>query len=96
MKNMILMAIVAVLLLSTVGCASNRYISAQPEAVVVARPIPPYPNYIWVDGGYYWRGGRYIYRPGYWVAPRRVGVYRPGAWVNTPRGYYWHRGRWIR
>lgn len=83
-------------MMSAYSCSSGHYVSAQPDAVVVTRPASPGPNYIWVDGDYYWRGGRYNYRQGYWARPRAGRVYRSGAWSQSPRGYYWRRGGWRR
>ncbi len=94
MKNLVLPVVSLVLLFSAGGCSSGHYVSTRPPAVVMMRPAPPRANYTWIDGGYYWRGGRYMYRPGYWARPRCVSAYSPGGWVATPRGYYWRRGGW--
>ena len=94
MKRFISPLLAIILLLSAAGCSSGHYVSAQPETVVVARPAQPGPNYVWIDGDYYWRGGRYVQRPGYWVAPRAGRVWHSGGWVNNAHGYYWRRGRW--
>lgn len=93
MKQFLFIAISA-LLLSAYGCASGHYVAEQPGAVVITRPVAPGPNYVWVDGDYYWTGGRYVQRPGYWARPRPGRVWHGGSWARSPRGYYWHRGGW--
>ena len=82
------------IMMSTYSCSSGHYVSAQPEAVVITRPAQPGLNYVWVDGDYYYRGGRYAYRQGYWARPKTGRNWQTGTWMKTPRGYYWRRGGW--
>ena len=96
MKKFVYAAFAILAMTSLYSCSSGHYVSAQPNAVVVTRPVAPGPGYIWVDGNYYWSGGRYAYRNGYWARPRGGRVYRSGAWAQSPRGYQWRRGGWRR
>lgn len=77
------------------SCGPTRYtVVDQPAVPVYQRPVAPGVGYVWVDGDWYWSGGRYVYRNGYWARPRGHRVYTTGSWVNSGRGYYWKRGRW--
>lgn len=77
------------------SCGPSRYtVTDQPVAPVYARPASPGVGYVWVDGDWYWSGGRYAYRNGYWARPRGTRVYVNGNWARSSRGYYWRRGHW--
>jgi YXWGXW repeat-containing protein len=77
------------------SCGPTRYtVSAQPSAPVYERPAAPGVGYVWVDGDWYWSGGRYVYRNGYWARPRGHRVWVTGTWVRSGRGYYWRKGHW--
>lgn len=77
------------------SCAPGRYtVTARPDVPVYVRPASPGANYVWVDGDWYWRGGRYTYRNGYWARPRGGRAWVGGAWVGRGNGYYWRRGHW--
>lgn len=69
-------------------------VSTQPAPPVYVRPAMPHPGWVWVDGDYYYRGGRYVYRQGYWAAPRQGRVWMGGGWERRNNGYYWRRGHW--
>ena len=94
MKKIVYVVLSLIGMAAMYSCSSGHYVSAQPETVVVTRPVSPGANYVWVDGNYYWSGGRYVYRQGYWARPRGSRAYRTGTWVQSPRGYYWRRGGW--
>ncbi|HYJ62475.1 MAG TPA: YXWGXW repeat-containing protein [Parafilimonas sp.] len=77
------------------GCGPTRYtVTEQPAAPYYARPASPGVGYVWVDGDWYWRGGKYAYRNGHWVRPRGHRVWVAGTWVHSGRGYYWRKGHW--
>lgn len=75
------------------GCGIH-YVSQVPLATIEVRPEIPYPNAIWIDGGWYWSGGRHIQRPGYYTHSRPGRTYHSGEWKQSPRGTYYVRGRW--
>lgn len=84
-----------VIILSSAGMWSCKTtVAAKPEAVVVARPAQPGPNYIWIEGDWYVSGGRYVQRPGYWVIPRKSRTWVPGSWHHNNHGWYWQKGHW--
>lgn len=79
------------------SCGPSRYtVTEQPVAPVYERPASPGAGYAWVDGDWYWSGGRYTYRNGYWARPRGHRVWAGGSWVRGGNGYYWRRGYWRR
>jgi WXXGXW repeat (2 copies) len=71
-----------------------HYVAQAPTPPVVARPVAPYPNSVWIEGDWGWRGGRHVYRNGYWAHPRPGHVYATGEWRSHSQGYYYVRGRW--
>jgi len=95
MNTIIKTAIVAVTALTLYSCAGGMVVTARPEPPVYVRPVPPHPGWVWVDGDWYWRGGRYVYRQGYWAEPRGR-VWIGGGWEHRGHGYYWRRGHWGR
>lgn len=93
-KFLIIMSLVASVALIN-GCGPSRYtVSDQPATPMYNRPVSPGARYVWVDGDWYWRGGRYVYRRGYWTVPRGHRIWIAGGWVHNPRGYYWRHGYW--
>lgn len=95
MKKLLFLLLLISGIITFSGCGPTRYtVVSQPVAPAYARPVAPGPQYVWVDGDWYWSSGRYVYRNGYWARPRVRHIYMPGAWVSTPRGYYWRRGHW--
>lgn len=76
------------------SCGPSRYTAEQPVAPVYERPASPGVGYVWVDGDWYWSGGRYTYRNGYWSRPRGHRTYTTGVWVHSGKGYYWRKGHW--
>ncbi|HJU46175.1 MAG TPA: YXWGXW repeat-containing protein, partial [Chitinophagaceae bacterium] len=53
------------------GCGGTYVVSSRPSPPVYVRPAAPHAGYVWIDGNWYWRGGRYVYRQGYWAPPGR-------------------------
>ena len=98
MKTIGKISAVLVLAIAFASCASSGYVtvSSRPDPPVYVRPAMPHAGYVWIDGDYYYRGGRYVYRPGYWSAPRRGYYYNPGRWQQRGNGYYWKKGHWHR
>ena len=94
MKKIIYAVVCLVLATSMYSCAGSYYVSAPPPPVTIVRPVQPGPGYAWVDGEYYWSGGRYAYRNGYWAHPHGNRSWNSGAWVQGSRGYYWRHGGW--
>lgn len=77
------------------SCGSSHYtVREQPVAPVYERPVSPGATYVWVDGGWRWRGSRYVYTNGYWARPRSHKIYVPGNWIHNNKGYYWRKGYW--
>ncbi len=76
--------------------AQRIYVTVQPSARAVERPVAPAPDYIWVEGEWLPQGRTYIYKPGYWIAPRQHYVWAPGHWIRMRRGWYWEKGYWRR
>lgn len=80
--------------LITTSC--NRvFVTEKPVEVVVERPKPPGPNYVWIGPGYVKKGGKQVYRQGYWTTPRN---YRhrwiEGRWKAKRGGWVWIPGHW--
>lgn len=98
MKSIVKIGAVLVLAIVFASCSSSGYVtvSSRPDPPVYVRPVSPHAGWVWIDGDYYWRGGRYQYSPGYWTAPRAHYRYAPGNWQRRGNGYYWKRGRWHR
>jgi len=76
------------------SCAGEYYVNDRPAEVTYVRPVSPYAGAVWVEGDWYWSGGRYVHRDGYWSRPRHGRTYVAGNWYHGPRGYSWHRGHW--
>jgi len=87
------------LLLSAVlitGCGPAYIaVGTRPEPPVYARPLPPGPNYLWIEGEWVWSSGAYVYRRGYWAPPRsHYHHYIPGHWQQRSHGWVWISGHW--
>ena len=94
MKKLIIICFALIMALAGVGCSGGAYVATQPDEVVYTRPAPPGDGYIWIDGDWYYSGGRYIHRNGYWTHPRPGRTWYAGSWQHSNRGYHWQRGRW--
>ena len=95
MKKLVVIVSLALSALTLDSCAPGRYtVSAQPSVPVYERPARPGANYVWIDGDWYWSGGRYVYRNGYWARPRGHRTWVAGVWVHRGNGWYWKKGHW--
>jgi hypothetical protein len=55
----------------------------------------PGPGYAWVDGYWFWGGGRYEWRPGVWQRPPYAGAYwNHPHYDHYDRGWAYHEGHW--
>ena len=75
---------------------SGITVGARLDAPYYERPVRPGPDYVWIDGDWYWEGGRYAYHNGYWSRPRGTQVWITGSWQQRNGGWYWRKGRWGR
>jgi WXXGXW repeat (2 copies) len=75
------------------GCAGG-YVAEQPADVVYDRPVSPGVGYVWIDGDWFWSGGRYQWHAGHWDRPRAGRAWVRGSWHSSGRGYHWQRGHW--
>ncbi len=94
MKKIVYAVLCLVIVTSMYSCYGSYYVSAPPQPTVFVRPVQPGSGYMWIDGEYYWSGGRYVYRNGYWAHPRAGRTWAPGGWEHGSRGYYWRHGNW--
>ncbi len=95
MKKVILIAIVFFMLFPLLSCGPTHVmVSDRPTAVIAVRPNPPRAGYVWIDGDWYWSGGRYAWRDGYWTRPRGHRHWQTGEWQRRGNGWYWRKGRW--
>jgi WXXGXW repeat (2 copies) len=95
MKKLILAFIALFLLFSIYSCGpATITVTDRPAAPYGVRPGSPGIGYVWIDGDWYWSGGRYVYRDGYWSRPRGHRVWHTGDWQRRGNGWYWRKGRW--
>lgn len=74
------------LLVTFIGCEPQRVsISARYNSGYYSRPPRPYPNYIWIEGNWYYDNGVRIYHQGYWAPPGRYHGNR--HWRHERRHY---------
>jgi hypothetical protein len=93
------MATALLITVTFISCGTSSYmvVRDRPTSPYYERPVRPGAGYMWMDGGWYWRGGQYRYSPGYWRVPPARRHYSPGYWQPAPRGgYHWRKGRWHR
>ncbi|MBN9380544.1 MAG: YXWGXW repeat-containing protein [Chitinophagaceae bacterium] len=95
------MGVIAVLTIATCftfsSVSAQVYVTVRPTYAPVVRPVPPRPNYVWIEEDWAYRGGHYVAVGGHWVAPPRPGVvWIPGRWVQSRRGWRWIPGHWRR
>jgi hypothetical protein len=85
-----------VALMFTFGCSGTAYVStAPPPLKVEAKPAPPGPKAVWIDGHWQWNGNRYVWAGGHWERNPK-GTWVAGHWKKTPRGHVWVAGHWKR
>jgi hypothetical protein len=101
-SKMLLAVAVIIVAIAFTSCSSytvgrpGPVIVTRPVAPYYARPLSPYPNALWIEGEWAWRGGRYVYINGYWSRPVPGRIYVAGHWKLTGGGYYWVPGHWKR
>ncbi|HWB26072.1 MAG TPA: YXWGXW repeat-containing protein [Chitinophagaceae bacterium] len=96
MKQLGIICIALTLAFAGMGCEGEAYVTAQPEEVVYTRPASPGDGYVWIEGDWYWYGGRYVHREGHWARPRQGRTWVKGHWNHSQRGYHWQKGHWDR
>lgn len=92
MKRLFGIAVFALALSTTVGCAARRFGPPPPRGAMVQRS---YPGRVWIPGYQRWTGNRYRWVEGRWVRPPRPGqVWVPGHRAPRRGGYVWVEGYW--
>ncbi|WMW79346.1 YXWGXW repeat-containing protein [Undibacterium cyanobacteriorum] len=68
--------------------------TAPPPPMQEVITVAPAPGYLWVNGFWYWEGGRHVWRAGYWAPPRVGFTWFPHRWERV--GVHWHfrPGHW--
>ena len=94
MKKLIVICSFFGLAVAGVGCTGEYYVTSQPADVVYERPASPGAGYVWIEGDWYWSGGRYVHRNGHWGRARGGRTWVSGHWDRGPRGYHWVKGYW--
>lgn len=94
MKKIIQVSMLILMLVGFAGCSGEYVVTDQPAEPYYVRPASPGVGYVWIDGDWYWSGGRYVYRNGYWSRPRPGRTWAPGRWERHGNGWHWNRGRW--
>ena len=75
--------------------AQTIYIKKAPPAKkLVIKTSSPFPNAVWVNSHWKWKGAKYVWIKGYWTKPRHGYIWVSGHWVKTKRGWYWKKGHW--
>ncbi|MGC4037675.1 MAG: YXWGXW repeat-containing protein [Chitinophagaceae bacterium] len=92
MKNLCLALFIGFAAITFASCSAH-VVAERPGQPVFVRPIAPGPGYVWIDGDWYYRGGRYAWHEGYWAQPG-TRHWTSGQWVPHRKGYTWRRGRW--
>lgn len=84
-----------VLAVAIMGCVAEVRTPAPPPPRVEVRPAVPYPDAVWVEGHWEFRGGSWVWLPGCWSArPHARAVWVQGHWRETPNGWRWVPGHW--
>jgi len=95
-RILVALAVVAALTMSVVGCVGVIRTGPPPARVEVV-PAAPYPEAVWIEGHWDYRGGNWVWLPGYWERrPYGGAVWVPGHWRETPAGWKWVPGHWRR
>src|SRR2546430_14944084 len=76
------------------GYAEVQVNAPPPAAVVEARPYPPGPGYVWVDGYWDWTGYDWYWVNGFWAPPRGGYVYVRPSYVPLGGRWVYRRGYW--
>ncbi|MFI5152330.1 MAG: YXWGXW repeat-containing protein [Chitinophagales bacterium] len=94
MKNLMLILIGMVMVISISSCEGSYYVSERPAEVYYERPLAPGPGYVWIGGDWLWEGGRYAWHPGHWERPRSGHRWVEGHWQSEHKGWKWYHGHW--
>jgi hypothetical protein len=65
-----------------------------PPPPVVEQPRPRH-GWVWVEGGYAWRGRRYVKLPGHWERERHGHRWQTGHWEWRGDHHEWVAGAWL-
>lgn len=94
MKRFTLILGVIIVLTTFGGCVTEVRTPPPPPRVEV-RPAPPFPDSVWIEGHWAFRGGEWVWIDGHWERrPRPGAVWVPGHWKETPKGWRWVPGHW--
>lgn len=101
MKNVLLSAVAAAVLLSTATIAPTAHANGEVIVVRVAPPparherIPaPRRGFEWVPGYWNWTGMKYAWVKGHYEKVRRGQYYHRAQWREGPNGWELDRGGW--
>ena len=89
MKKFISIIAAGLLVMTFIGCSPQRVsVTARYNSPYYSHPPRPYPDYVWMEGGWYFNNGSRVYRQGYWAPPSR---YHSGYSRHSSK--YRNRGR---
>jgi WXXGXW repeat (2 copies) len=94
MKNYLIIAAFLLSAASFSSCGPTQVIASRPADVIYTRSAAPGAGYVWINGDWYWSGGRYEWQQGRWDRGRLGHNWHEGNWVQTRRGWRWNKGRW--
>jgi hypothetical protein len=95
MKKIIQICAVAMTIFIFWSCEpSGVFVGARLETPYYERPIRPGPDYIWLEGDWFWQNGGYVYHHGHWARPRPHHEWVPGSWEQRNGGWHWKKGKW--
>ena len=80
--------------------AAGQWRSQPPPAAALPPPPPPERvrprrGWVWVEGGYEWRGRQYVRLPGHWERERPGRQWHSGRWEWRGDRYAWIPGTWM-
>ncbi len=70
---------------------------APPAPIIVVRPAPPSPRYVWVEGYWRWspRRHKHVWVRGTWrMPPPHHETWVPGHWEQDDDEWEWEEGHW--
>jgi hypothetical protein len=97
MRKLIVASLAAALMAGAAIPALARvdlYVDVAPPPPRVEVVPAPRPGYVWVAGGWVWRGHHHVWTRGHWVAERRGYVYEPAIWVSEGGRWRYRPGSW--
>ena len=77
-----------------IGCGPTVVVRQPPPKKVEVKPAKPYPNAVWVQGHWAYRGGTYVWVPGHWKKARPGRTWVAGHWARRRGGWVWVKGYW--